>query len=540
MTVLNRLRHLSLVKQNTIFSASLVLAITFVFSAILGFLRSRFLYAHFFSCCALELDAYTAAFRLPDLIFKLLVTGALSASFIPVFSSYLHKDKKQADLVASTVITLLFFVFLLAAVVLLIFTRPFSELIAQGFSPYQIDLMVNLTRILLIAQIFFLLSNFLTAILQVHQVFIVSALSPIVYNFFIILSIFTLAPVFGIYGVVYGAVVGAFFHLAIQIPIVKKIGFNYTFSLKHRLEGVREVIRLMLPRSLSLGLSEIENTVTLFFASGLIAGSISLLNLAMQIMYLPSRIFATTVGQASLPILSKNVAQNKLENFKNIVVNTLMQSLFIALPVATIFLVNRLAIVRIAFGAKQFPWEATLITAKTLAFLSPAIVCQAIIQILVRSFYALHDTRTPMKISFVSLLVNVVASFYLVNFTDLGIIGLAFSVSLANLVQCFGLVIFFGRKVNGINWSVILSQFNRILLASIIMGLVTWVTIKSLDIYLLDTARTINVINIFIISSVLGFVSYLISIKIFKVEQLQDYQKYYQKFKNRLSNSVNK
>jgi len=540
MTVLNRLRHLSLIKQNTIFSASLVLAITFVFSAILGFLRSRFLYSHFYSCCALELDAYTAAFRLPDLIFKLLVTGALSASFIPVFSSYLHKDKKQADLIASTVITLLFFVFLIAAIIILIFTRPFSELIAQGFSPYQIDLMVNLTRILLIAQIFFLLSNFITAILQVHQVFIVSALSPIIYNFFIILSIFTLAPVFGIYGVVYGAVIGAFFHLAIQIPIVKKIGFNYTFSLKHRLEGVREVIRLMLPRSLSLGLSEIENTVTLFFASGLIAGSISLLNLAMQIMYLPSRIFATTVGQASLPILSKNVAQNKLENFKNIVVRTLMQSLFIALPVATIFLVNRLAIVRIAFGAKQFPWEATLITAKTLAFLSPAIVCQAIIQILVRSFYALHDTRTPMKISFVSLLINVATSFYLVNFTNLGIIGLAFSVSLANLVQCFGLIIFFGRKVNGINWSEILSQFNRILIASIIMGFVTWVTIKSLDIYLLDTARTINVINIFIISTVLGFVSYLISIKIFKVEQLQDYQKYYQKFKNRLSNSVNK
>jgi peptidoglycan biosynthesis protein MviN/MurJ (putative lipid II flippase) len=128
----------------------------------------------------------------------------------------------------------------------------------------------------------------------------------------------------------------------------------------------------------------------------------------------------------------------------------------------------------------------------------------------------------------------------LVNFTNLGIIGLAFSVSLANLVQCFGLILFFGRKVNGINWSLILSQFNKILLSSIIMGIVTWVTIKSLDIYLLDTARTINVINIFIASTLLGFISYLISVKLFKVEQLQDYQKYYQKIKNRLIGPVNK
>ena len=192
-------------------SASLVLAITFSFSSILGLLRNRFLYAKFFSCCVAQLDVYNAAFRLPDLIFKLLVTGVLSASFIPVFSSYLHKNKKVAHEIASTVINLLLIAFTFISIIAFIFIKPISGIIAAGFSPDQLILMTSLSRILLIAQIFFLLSNFITAILQVNQIFIIPALSPIVYNLFIIISIFTLAPIFGIYGVAVGAVVGAFF-----------------------------------------------------------------------------------------------------------------------------------------------------------------------------------------------------------------------------------------------------------------------------------------------------------------------------------------
>jgi putative peptidoglycan lipid II flippase len=517
-------------KQSSILSASLVLGITFSISAILGFLRSRFLYAHFFKCCVAELDVYNAAFRLPDLIFKLLVTGALSASFIPVYSSILHKDKKTADKMASSIINILILIFLVAAIVVLLFTKPLSQLIAGGFSPEQLSLMVNLTRILLIAQIFFLLSNFITGILQVNQIFTIPALSPIVYNLFIIISIFTLAPIFGIYGVVYGAVVGAFFHLAIQIPVARRQGFKYETVINTKLKGVKEVFRLMVPRSLALGLGEIENTVNLFFASTLPSGSISLLNLALQLMYLPSRIFGTTIGQASLPILSTNIAKNELETFKKTVSKIIIQSLYIALPVTALILIDRLQIIRILFGSKQFPWSATLLTAKTLAFLTPAIACQAVIQILIRSFYALHNTRTPFKVSFISLLVSIGTSFALVNFTDLGIIGLAISASLGNLVQMFGLMYLFIKVVNGFNWTEMLGKFNKVLISTIIMGLFSWLSIKIFDLFVLDTSRAINIIYIFIISSVTGLISYIISSKILKIEEFEDYQKYYFRF----------
>jgi len=532
------IRSLSQSRQHTILSASIVLAVTFGLSAILGFLRSRFLYAAFFKCCVAQLDVYNAAFRLPDLIFKLLVTGALSASFIPVFSSHLQKDPQKAYKIASSVINILLLIFGVASLIVLIFTRPLNNLIAAGFNPEQLDLMVNLTRILLIAQIFFLVSNFITAILQVNQIFIISAISPIVYNFFIILSIFTLAPIFGIYGVVYGAVIGAFFHLAIQIPVAKRLGFKYQPILNTKLDGVREVFRLMVPRSLSLGLGEIENTVTLFFASGLSAGSISLLNLALQLMYLPSRIFGTTVGQASLPLLSKNIARNELKDFRDTVAKIITQSLFIAIPITVIILVHRLAIVRLLFGSQNFPWTATLTTARILAFLTPAIICQAIIQILIRSFYALHNTKVPFKVSLASLVFNVSTSFLLVRFTNLGVIGLAISSTVGNIIQTVGLFYFFIKIVNGFDWINTLKKINKILLASLAMGLSTWLSLKFMDLFILDTTRTVPLAIVFSISTLFGTIVYFYTVKILKLEEVQDYQKIILKFKKRfLGNS---
>lgn len=497
-------------RQKSIFSATVVLAVTFLLSALLGFLRTRFLYSVFFKCCVLDLDAYNAAFRIPDLIFKLLVSGALSASFIPVFSSYLHKDKDQAYKMASSVINLLLILFTAISIIALIFVHPLSQLIAKGFSEYQIDLMSELTRVLLIAQIFFLISNFLTAILQVNQIFVVPALSPIIYNLFIILGIYTLAPSFGIYGVVYSVVVGAFFHMAIQIPLIKHLGFQYSRLASFKIPGVREIVRLMIPRTLSLGLAEIESTVTLFFASTLTAGSISLLNLALQLMYLPSRIFGTTIGQASLPVLSKNVAKNQLDLFRNTVRKTLLQSLYIAFPIAVLILVNRLPIVRLAFGTKQFPWTATLITAKALAYLTPAIVCQAVIQILVRSFYALHDTKTPLKISGISLFFNVLTSYLFVRFTNMGIAGLAISASIGNIIQCIGLFWLFVLRVDGQGWSQAYLNFNKIFISSVLCGLVSWLTIRCLDLFILDTSKTVNVLIVFISSTLIGTISFLI------------------------------
>lgn len=529
MTLKERVLLISNKKQKTIMSASFVLGVTFALSALFGFFRTRILYDFFFANQVLELDAFNAAFRLPDLIFKLLVAGALSASFIPVYSSYLHKDKDNANKIASTVINLLFLVFITSAIVIFIFAHPFSRLIARGFNPEQIIIMVKITRILLISQIFFLISNFITSILHVNQIFLVPSLSPIFYNITIILSIYLFAPIFGIFGVAWGCVVGALIHLLIQIPVVKNQGFNYQLIIDKNLAGVKEIIRLMVPRTISVGLAEIENTVTLFFTSILPAGSLSLFNLALQLMYLPSRIFSTTIGQASLPILSKNIAENKIKTFKNTVIKTIFQSLFIALPITIIILVLRLTIVRIVFGTKNFPWEATKLTATTLGLLTPAIICQAIIQIIIRAFYALHNTKTPLKISLIALIINIFTSFMFIKFTPLGIMGLAISSSLANIIQCFGLVITFVLIVKDFQWSIILSKISKIVIASGLTGFMSWLTLNLLDTHVLNTTRVIDVFIIFSISSLSGIVFYFILAKILKIEELNDYLRQFKK-----------
>jgi len=523
MTIKERLNRFATAKHSSILSASLVLGITFIISALLGFLRTRILYDHFFKLFTSELDAFNAAFRLPDLIFKLLVSGALSASFIPVYASFLHKDKEEADRVASAVINLLFLVFLGASISVFIFARPISHLIAPGFSQYQLAVMVSLTRILLFAQIFFLLSNFLTSILQVNQIFLLPAISPLIYNLAIIVSIYLFSKSFGLYGVAWGTVVGAFLHFVIQLPALKQQGFKYSLILNYRLQGVKEIIRLMIPQSIAIGISEIEITVTLFFTSLLAAGSLSLLNLAFQLMYLPSRIFSTTVGQASLPILAKHVAKGEHDKFRHIVNKTVLQSLFLALPIAIMILILRLDLVRIVFGTKHFPWSATKITASALGFLTPVIVCQAIIQIIIRAFYALHNTKLPLYTALISLIVCTISSVLFINYTSLGIAGLAFSTALGDMVQCISLLVCYVVKVDGKDWQITVMRFFKILLAAIICGIFTWIAMRILDTYVLNTARVLDVILVFGFSALIGLIGYLVACYLLKIKEFNDY-----------------
>ncbi|HAX98176.1 MAG TPA: hypothetical protein DCY12_04620, partial [Candidatus Atribacteria bacterium] len=214
---------------------------------------------------------------------------------------------------------------------------------------------------------------------------------------------------------------------------------------------------------------------------------------------------------------------------------TILQSLFIAFPIGVLILINRLPIVRLAFGSKQFPWSATLLTARTLAFLTPAIVCQAVIQILIRSFYALHDTRTPLKISGISLFFNIVTSYFFIKFTSLGIVGLAISASIANIIQCLGLFALFIWRVDGQGWEKMFFSFSRIVLSSILCGLTSWLTLRFLDLFVLDTSKTLNVLLIFGLSIVSGLSSFLIFTWLFRSPEFLRFKSYFQRFFHFLS-----
>ena len=522
MHLRQKFKNIGIRKQKNLWSASIVLSLSFALSAALGLIRERVIYPRFLSCCPEQLDVYKAAFKLPDLVFKLLVTGALSASFMPVFLSYHHKDKKHADALASTVINVLSLSLIVSLFIIYIFAWPFSRLLAPGFSQSQLLLMVRLTRILLVAQVFFLISNFFTSIIQANQIFLVSSISPILYNLSIIFATFFLSPKWGIYGVCFGAVIGSFFHLIIQLPVIIKLKFKYSPIFNINIEGFKKIVKLMIPRSLGIGLSEIASFFSLRWSSLLPVGTFALYNLALQIIFLPSRIFSTTISQASMPLLSRRLAENKIRKFKDIVVKSLFQGLFLSLPVTVLVLVHRLAVVRLVFGSKSFPWSATLVIARTITYLSPSIFLQSIIQVLNRAFYAAHDTKTPLKISLYSMIVSLSTTFILLKATKLEIFALAIGVSVSNLVQSVLLSISFSQKVYRLNFTKLTNRFIKIFISSVFMGVTTWSFVRLFDHTLFDTSRTINLFLLVTVSSIAGIIVFAISSKLLKIKEVSD------------------
>ncbi|PIU03377.1 murein biosynthesis integral membrane protein MurJ [Candidatus Shapirobacteria bacterium CG08_land_8_20_14_0_20_39_18] len=515
-------KSLFLRKQTNILSAASVIMAAVLMSRILGLLRLRLMTERFFPDAKWQFDVYIASFRFPDMIFELLVLGALSAAFIPVFSEYLEKNKEEAYRVASSVINILSLIFGLAAVVMFIFAPQLSHLIAPSYGPEKIDLLTNLTRLMLFAQVFFCISNFLTGIIQSNQRFLIPALAPIVYNIGIILGIIFLVPIMGIYGASVGVIFGALLHLLIQLPLVIKLGFVYHWrAWDYHHPGFKEIAKLMAPRTLALAVSQVESTVSVFLTTFLIEGSVSLFYFAQTLMNIPIGLFGATIGQAALPSLSQSVAKNDLEEYKKNFLFSFFQTLYLVLPLTAILLILRIPAVRIAYGVKGFAWSETLETGKTLALFSAAIVCQSVIQILIRGFYALHNTKTPLVLSLLAVLTNIVLSTIFIFKFKWGIGGLAFSASIVAVIQTGLLLLFLDRQVKGFNRQRILSSFGKIGLATATMGLFLWVPMRFLDRFVLNTQKTGELILLTIIATLTGTFVYLLLSIILKIEEFQ-------------------
>jgi len=508
--ILDNGRQLLIRRQSGIFSAALVISLTYGASMLLGILRERLLMSRFYLCCKEQLDVYYAAFRLPDMIFQLIVVGALSAAFIPVFSDYLENDQEKAHKLASTLINILFLFFLIFSLIIFIFARPFSDLITGNFTPEQIDLMASMTRVMLLAQIFFLVSNFLAAILQSYQRFLLPSLSPLIYNLAIILSVLLFSRTLGIWSAVIGVVFGALLHLLIQVPLAFLLGFRPSFSLDWSEPGVRKVLKLMFPRTLALAVSQVEATISVFFATSLSPGSLTIYYLAQKLIDLPVRLVGTSVGQAALPALSLQLAQKRKQDFKDTFLRSFEQILYLSLPMTALFLVLRVQLVRFAYGSRNFPWVATIMTGRTLAVFTLSVFSQCAIQILVRGYYALHDTRTPFYLGLISLVVNVSLSAFFVFGLNLGILGLAFAFSLTNFLNMLLLLLFFDLKKEKIIHKENLVKWLKMIFASVVAGFFAWLTMKTLDNFVLNTTKTLPLLVLTLLSSLVGLGVYLL------------------------------
>lgn len=412
----------------TIGGAALVIALSGVVSRLLGFLRDRMLASTFGAGDAL--DAYYAAFRIPDLFYGLLVAGALSAAFVPLFTELQEEDKKESWKLTNGLLQAIILVLGGLSFFGILFSPWLVALLVPGFAVAQQDLTVTLTRIMLLSPLLLGLSAVFGGVLVSLKRFIAYSLAPVFYNLGIIFGILFLVPRYGISGVAWGVVLGALLHMLVQYPAFVSSGFERTKAniLFWRDKRLQSVIKLMVPRSLSMGITQISLFVVTIFASTLSVGSLTAFNFANNIQSVPLGIFGVAFSLAAFPVLSAYAAKKKDEEFFCSVINTSKRILFFVIPVSVVMILFRAQFVRIILGAGEFDWEDTIMTFEILRWFAISLFAQCLIPLFARSFFALKNTKTPLYIALFSEAVHIIALIWLLPLYQEQALALSFSI----------------------------------------------------------------------------------------------------------------
>lgn len=435
-------------------AATLVMAL-FVVSRALGLLREMVIARQFGTSA--QMDAYLAAFRVPDFLFYVVAGGALGSAFIPTFTGFLaKKDMAGAWRLASAVIN--WMVLLLSALggLAAIFAPQLVATFYGDFSPAQQALTTELMRWMLISTVIFGVSGVLMGIINAQQHFLLPALAPVVYNLAIIFSALWLGPTWGVKGLAVGVVLGAAGHLLVQLPLLA-VGprqLRYRPVLAARDSSLHEVGRLMAPRVLGLAAVQINFVVTAILASSLTEGSLTALNYGWIIMLLPQGVIAQSVATALFPTLASLEAHGQRREMRHIFLTTLRNLLFLTLPAAVGLVVLAGPIVRLLLERGAFDAASTRATAWALGFFSLGLVGHAVVEIAARAFYALKNTKTPVLIGVAAMGLNIIFSILLLRgFAAWGWAphgGLALANSLAVMLEMVALLWLIRRPLGGL------------------------------------------------------------------------------------------
>jgi putative peptidoglycan lipid II flippase len=451
-------------------SAGLVSAL-FAASRLLGLLRDMAIYARFGT--GAELDAYLAAFRVPDLIFYLVAGGALASAFIPTFTARLAAENDPRHLAAWRLASSVAHLMLLAttglAIVAALLARPLvATLIAPGFGPEQQALTAQVMTIMLLAPIIFGLSGIIMGILNSFQHFLAPALAPILYNLMILGGAWFLAPEIGVYGLAIGVVAGALAHLLVQLPALLRRRPVYSATLGLHNPDVREVGRLMGPRVLGLAAVQINFLVSANLASRLAAGSLSALNSAWLLMLLPQGIIAQGIATAIFPTLSAQAAQGQIAALRSTLNAALRAVIWLTVPAAVGLFLLRTPVIAALLQRGQFTAESTAMAAYALAFFAFGLVAHSLLEVVTRAFYALHDTWTPVKLGIGAMVLNLALALLLVRPLSFG--GLALANTIATTVETLALLWLIRPRVDGLGGRRLLGSLARALPGTLAMA----------------------------------------------------------------------
>ncbi len=508
---------------NSITIAAFLVAISSLASRFLGIFRDRILAGEFGA--GTNLDIYYAAFRIPDLIFNLLVLGALSAGFVPIFTS-LIKDfaceeknncpaNKDAWVLANNTLNFLLIGLGVISLLGIIFSNPLTKVITPGFSPESQKATAVLTRIMFLSPLFLGISGIFGGILQSFKRFLIYSLSPIFYNLGIIFGAIFFVDIWGLTGLAWGVVIGAFFHMAIQIPVVYQLGFRYQLKIFWHDVNSWKIWKMMIPRTMSLAVSQVNLVVITIIASGLASGSLAIFNLANNLQSFPVGIFGISFAIAAFPSLS--IAAFDQKKLSISFSQTIRQILFFIVPATVFIIILRAQIIRVVLGTGNFNWSNTILTMNTLGFFALSLFAQATIPLLIRVFYARHNSATPLYLGFFAVVVNILLSFYFAP--RLGVAGLALAFSLSSILNFILLWIAIYFSVGNLDINNILKAVLKFTVSAIGAGLVAQL-MKLVVWPFIDMTKFSGVFIQLSASAVSGLLVYLLLCYLLKSEEL--------------------
>ncbi len=400
-------------ESTNINQAALILGCFTFLSQILALFRDRSI-AYFIGPSS-SLDAYYAAFRVPDLIFISIASLASVTVLIPFLVAKMRGEEVtvEAQKYLNDVFTV-FFAVMVGISVIAFFLMPFLvSIIAPGFTPFLKNELIIISRIILLSPILLGLSNLFGTITQLFRKFFIYALSPIFYNLGIIFGVIFLYPIYGIYGLALGVVLGAFMHFLIQAITSSLCGFTPKFSFSVDFKDIKKVALTSLPRTLGLAFNNIALISIIALASFLKSGSISIFNFAFNLQSVPLNIIGISYAVAAFPTLAKSVSAGKMDEFKNHLKSAARAIVFWSFPVIFLFIVVRAQIVRVILGSGNFSWESTRLVAACLAIFSFSIIAQGMITLLSRAYYANGNTKRPLIVNFICSISIIFLSFFL-------------------------------------------------------------------------------------------------------------------------------
>jgi putative peptidoglycan lipid II flippase len=452
-----------------------VIGLATLVSRVLGFIRDMVVAAVFGA--SLAADAFYVAYRIPSLLRELFAEGSMSAGFVPVFTEYLTKrTREEARRLAHAVFTMVLLALILVTLLGILIAPWFVRAIAPGFSndPYKIELTTLLTRLMFPYLLFIGLAALAMGMLNSLRSFTAPAISPVVYNLSVIGMVLWVSPLLSepIIGVAFGTVMGGLAQWLIQLPGLHRQSMVFKLRWEPSHEGIRRIGILLLPVLLGLSVSQINIFFNTLFASFLSEGSVTYLYYGIRLIHFPLGIFGIALATAILPTMATQASNHAHTELTETLSFGLRLVFFITFPALVGLILLRVPIVHLLFQHGEFTYQDTLGTAAAVMGYAVGLWAFAGVRIVVAAFYALQDTKTPVKIATTAVVANILLSLILMS--SLKHAGLALAASLASILNLSLLIWFLQKKLGLIDWSRIVKSHGRVLIASAAVGIVCW------------------------------------------------------------------